>query len=62
MKKLRILLPIIMVFAAPWTHRLVYENIMLAWPGADECGVHIFGIFATAVACIVTALMAVGEL
>lgn len=51
-RKFWALLPTILLFAMPWTHRLVYYNILAAWPDMDPGGAHFVSIFGTVIATV----------
>lgn len=40
MKKLKYIIPIAILLLVPWTHKVLYENVLLAWPDADHSSVH----------------------
>ncbi len=58
MKKLKMILPMAFLFVAPWTHWILYNNLLLAFPGTSVETAHgIVGVAST-VALIVTLGMA----
>lgn len=54
MKKLKFLIPITILFAAPWTHKLIYMNFLAAFPDMDHSAAHFFGFMGAIVAGMVT--------
>lgn len=44
---------ICIIFLTPWTHRLVYENLLLAWPEIDHPNAHALAMIMTVVALFI---------
>lgn len=45
MKKLKLLLPIALVFAVPWLHETIYAHLICTWPKLSHENAHFFGFF-----------------
>lgn len=58
LSKLKLLLPTAVLFASPWMHKLVYSNIILAWPSCDTGWAHFFAIGGAVISFFVTAMWA----
>lgn len=54
MKKLKYLIPAAFIFSTPWVHKLIFNNILLAWPEADPGGAHFFAIMSSVIAVLLT--------
>lgn len=57
MKKLKYLVPMIIILALPWTHKLVYQNFLMAWPNTSPGEAHQWAIGITCIVGAFTPLM-----
>lgn len=60
-KKLKILVPTLILFGSPWMHWIIYHNLLLAWPEIDHSAAHFVGISAGVVCALITFYMIVDE-
>lgn len=60
MTKLKIIIPTIVLFAAPWMHKIIYMNIMSANIGISSEGAHTFAILGATLAGFITFMMVCG--
>lgn len=37
-----IAVPFIVLMISPWIHKIIFNNLLLAWPDVDKGGAHIF--------------------
>lgn len=54
MKKLKLLIPLALLFISPWFHWIVFKNILLAWPELEISSAHIIAIIGTFIAFFAT--------
>lgn len=59
MKKFKLAIPVIVLLALPWTHRMLIENLLLAWPSTPIDSAHwivgIASVLAAFASMIITA-------
>lgn len=56
--RLKILLPTAVLFGTPWFHKMVYNNLLSAWPEMDHGAAHFAGLTAGVVAALITYFIA----
>lgn len=61
MGKLKILIPTAVLFLSPWTHKLIYNNFLLAWPSLDTGAAHFFGFMGAFAAFAATCILSSGD-
>lgn len=58
--KWRVFIPIGVLFGSPWMHKIVYMNILAAWPETDPVTAHGLGFFGTCIAVFATLIVGWG--
>jgi hypothetical protein len=43
-RKFKMFLPLLFIYSSPWTHKIGYTNILLAWPELDHGAAHAMAI------------------
>lgn len=56
-RKIKACVPFVILFAAPWTHKLIYLNLRAAWPEMDSATAHGLGIGGAILAFIFSMLL-----
>ena len=46
-KDLILVTPFLVLMVSPWLHKVIYENLLLAWPDVDKPNAHVFIIVLT---------------
>jgi hypothetical protein len=54
MKYLKMMAPTAILFLMPWTQKLIYCNILLAWPSCDHGEAQFMAFFGACVCILVT--------
>ncbi len=59
MKKIKFIIPTLILFASPWAQKLIYNNILLAWPNIDIMVAYWLALTGALIAFAATAMMSI---
>ena len=56
-KDLILVAPVVILMVSPWLHKVIYENLLLAWPDVDKTYAHVFIIVLTVMGSFISLLV-----